>query len=210
MSNCRGPCWRCFEQYWSQMIPCCLFDRWPATHTFFKFLYVLMLGWPILLTNCFTQNSVRFMLCDTWYLPLPKSDKPLLSSSALSSLNVSSRSRGEFAIPVTWVFHWFVAGSNDLIRRLRMGLPGVLDTGSSGEEVEDVSRMTGIFPTSVREPWCAYGGNTSRSDNCREAMIGHLHLEQLWRCCDWDFSWLLEWHYNTLSMLPLHQGTLHI
>jgi len=62
----------------------------------------------------------------------------------------NTSNRGKFAIPATYAFRQFAAGSNFFIRRLRMCRMSLLDRCTGGEMVENIGWLTGWFSTS---PW---------------------------------------------------------
>jgi hypothetical protein len=82
ISKLRSPFRCCFRRFCPGIIDRCFFSRNPATHTFFHLLNALKLGCPILLANCFKENSVCFKLVGAFASAPPKSDKLSLSQSA--------------------------------------------------------------------------------------------------------------------------------
>jgi len=82
VSQCRGPSRTCFNQFCPLIMDRWFFSRNTATHTFFHLLNPLKLGCPILLANCFKENSVCFRLIGGLPSAPPKSDESLLSSAA--------------------------------------------------------------------------------------------------------------------------------
>ena len=62
ISQCRGPSGCGFKQFCPGIMDQCFFSRNPATPSFFHLLNALKLGCPILLANCFKENSVCFKL----------------------------------------------------------------------------------------------------------------------------------------------------
>jgi len=79
VSQSRGPSLSCFKRFCPGIMNRCFFSRNPASHTFFHLLNVLKLGCPILLANCFKENSICFKLIGTMPSAPPKSDKSSLS-----------------------------------------------------------------------------------------------------------------------------------
>jgi hypothetical protein len=63
----------------------CFFSRNPATYTFFHLLKTLELDCPILLGNCFKENSVCYRLIGGLPSAPPKSDEVSLTSAASHS-----------------------------------------------------------------------------------------------------------------------------
>jgi len=124
----------------------CFFPRNPATHTFFHFLNVLKLGCPILLANCFKENSICFRLFRALPSAPPGSDELLLSYSTLYSSYEISGNGGKSAIHATSVLHGSTASGNRFVGRHMGGLPHVPGSWSGEAEAEDISRMTGSFP----------------------------------------------------------------
>jgi len=86
VSQCRGPSGTFFNQFCPRIMDRYFFSRNPATHTFFHLLNALKLDYPILLANCFTENSVCFSLFDGLPSALPKSNESSLWSAASYSL----------------------------------------------------------------------------------------------------------------------------
>jgi len=82
VSLCRGPSRTCFKRFCPRIMDRCFFSKNPATHTLFHLLNALLLACPILLANCFKENSVCFKLTGSLPSAPPKSDESSLSSSA--------------------------------------------------------------------------------------------------------------------------------
>jgi hypothetical protein len=80
--QCRSLTRTCFNWFCRRIIDRCFFSRYLTTHTFFHLLNVLKLGCPILLANCFKENSICFRLIGGLPSALPKSDESSLSSAA--------------------------------------------------------------------------------------------------------------------------------
>jgi len=79
VSQYKGPSLSCFKLFCPGIMDRCFFSRNPATHTFFHLFNELKLGCPILLANCFKENSICFKLIGTLPSAPPKSDESLLS-----------------------------------------------------------------------------------------------------------------------------------
>jgi len=85
ISLCRGPFRCCFNRFCPGIMDRCFFSRTLATHSFFHLLNSLKLGCPILLANCFKENSVCYKLIGAMPSALPKSDESSLSYSESNS-----------------------------------------------------------------------------------------------------------------------------
>jgi hypothetical protein len=85
VSQCRGLCGMCFKRLCPGILELWFFLRIPATHTFFHSLKVPKLGCPILLANCFKENSVCCKLIGALPSAPPKSDESSLPASASNS-----------------------------------------------------------------------------------------------------------------------------
>jgi len=79
VSQCRGPSCCCLKRFCPGIMDRCFFSRNPTTHTFFHLLNALKLGCPILLANCFKENSVCFNLIGALPSAPPTSDESSLS-----------------------------------------------------------------------------------------------------------------------------------
>jgi hypothetical protein len=69
-----GPFTSCLKWFCAGIMDRCFHGRDPATHIFFHLFNLLKFSCPILLANCFEENSVEFMLIGAWPLVPPKSD----------------------------------------------------------------------------------------------------------------------------------------
>jgi len=129
VSQCRGPLPTCFNRFYPWIMDRCFLSRNTATHTFFHLLNALKSGCPILLANCFKENSVCFRPIGGLPSALPKSDELSLSSAASYSSYDISGNGGKSAIPATSVFSGSAGSWNLLVRRLIWCLPGALKGG---------------------------------------------------------------------------------
>jgi len=147
VSQCRGPSRTCLNQFGHLIMDRCLFSRNPAMHTFIHLLNALMLGCPILLANCFKENSIFFWLIRGLPSAPANSDESSLSSAASYSLYDNSGNRGKCAIPVTSVPCGSTGGWNRFVGRLIGCLTGAPEEGWGGSvEPEDVDWLSGWFP----------------------------------------------------------------
>jgi len=99
-------------QYWGSFQSClkwvclwimhwCFFSRNPATNTFFHLLNVPKYGCPILLPNCFKENSVCFRLIGALPSARPVTNTSSLALFARYSPYESSGNGGQSVIPAT-------------------------------------------------------------------------------------------------------------
>jgi hypothetical protein len=75
----RGPSRYGFKMLCPGILDRCFISRNPATHTFLHLLNALKLGGPILLANCFKENSICFKQIGSLPSALPKSYESSLS-----------------------------------------------------------------------------------------------------------------------------------
>jgi len=79
ISQRRGPSCNWFNQFCPRILDRFFFLRNSATHIFFHLWNALKSGCPILLANCFKENSICFKLIGALPSAPPKSDESSLS-----------------------------------------------------------------------------------------------------------------------------------
>jgi len=171
ISQRRGSSRNCFKRNCPGIMDQCIFPKNPPTHTSFHLLKALKLCYPILLANCFKENSVCFKVIVTLPSAPHKSDESSLSVSASNSSEEISGNWGKSTIPVTSVLHNSTASWNRFIGKLMRGLPGAPGIRTYGVEENDVGWFTGLLPAVAGGTWGVPGNDGPCPVNCQGGNI---------------------------------------
>lgn len=145
ISQCRGPPRSCFKSCCLLITDQCLFSSNPATHTFFHFLKVLQLKFPIHLAIWFKENSIGFRRFGALHLAQRMCHELLCLSSASNSSWELSGYSGKIRIAAKLVLSWSAAIWPTLAGRHMVGPRSLLDCLLRALHTKHIGRMTGLY-----------------------------------------------------------------